>query len=112
MIRSMCIKVFACSLIIGLTAAASFAAPRMPEYVEGEAIVSFKPSVDVGSARTALSRRSIALTKHFAFLSEKHHRNMGLVRMPGRTTVELIAELKKDPLVATAEPNYIRRFSV
>jgi subtilisin family serine protease len=108
----MCIKVFACSLIIGLTAAASIAAPRMPEYVEGEAIVSFKPSVDVGSARTALSRRSIALTKHFAFLSEKHHRNMGLVRMPGRTTAELVAELKKDPLVATAEPNYIRRFSI
>jgi subtilisin family serine protease len=87
------------------------AAGGAPEYVEGEALVSFKPSVSFATATNSLAGRSMTLAKHFALLSKRSGRQMGLVRRPGHTTAELIADLKKDPLIETAEPNYLRRVS-
>src|SRR5262245_33809041 len=82
-----------------------------PEYVEGEVIVTFKPSVSLSSATNSLARRTAVMAKHFALLSSRRGRQIGLVRRAGRTTAQLIAELKQDPSVETVEPNYLRHIS-
>jgi subtilisin family serine protease len=82
-----------------------------PEYVEGEVIVTFKQSVSLDSAKKSLDDRAAVMTKHFPYLSSRRRRQTGLVRRPGRTTAQLIDELKQDPSVETVEPNYVRRIS-
>ena len=77
-------------------------------YVEGEVIVTFKSTVSLQSAGTALTNHALALAEHYDWLSEHQGRHYGLVRSPGRTTTDLIATLKQDAAVATAEPNYLR----
>ena len=80
-------------------------------YIEGEAIVTFKPAVGLASARQALAAHSLDFTTHFAFLSQKRGRQFGLVRAKNRTTASLLAELSRDPNVEVAEPNYVRWLS-
>ena len=84
------------------------ASPAQPEYVEGEVIVTLKGSVTLDASRKALGRHSMAMSKHFGALSKKRGRDSGLVRVKGRSTADLIAELKNDPSVETVEPNYVR----
>lgn len=97
-------------MILSLTVSGAPAAPSHPEqaYVEGEVIVTFKPSVTLNAAQQVLGGHSLPLTKHFAGLSRDRGRQTGLIRARNRTTAELIAELSQDPAVETAEPNYLR----
>jgi subtilisin family serine protease len=99
-------------VVAGLLTWAADAAPRAPEFVEGEAIVTFKRAADFDSARKVLPARGMTLSRHFAHLSARRQQNIGVIRMKGRTTAQLIAELQRDPAVESAEPNYLRRFSV
>jgi subtilisin family serine protease len=78
------------------------------EYVEGDVIVTFKPSVDMTTAQRALLGHSLVFQKHFTELSRHRGKETGLVHSKNRTTVQLIAELSRDPAVETAEPNYLR----
>jgi subtilisin family serine protease len=80
-------------------------------YVEGEAIVSFKQSATLETARRAAASHSLEVVKHFRHLSEHHHRIYVHLRSRTSTTAEMIARLKQDPAVETAEPNYLRFFS-
>jgi subtilisin family serine protease len=91
--------------IIGVWAGASH--PVM-EYVKGDAIVTFKPSVTPTVAERTLAGHSLRWRRHFARLSRFRGRQTGLVHASNLTTAELIAELKRDPAVETAEPNYLR----
>jgi subtilisin family serine protease len=97
-------------MILSLTVSGAPAGSSHPAqaYVEGEVIVTFKPSVTLNAAQQALAGHSLALTKHFARLSRDRGRHTGLIRARNRTTAELIAELSRDPAVETAEPNYLR----
>ena len=97
-------------LILGLTVGGAWADTNHPAqaYVEGEVIVTFKPSVDLNAAQQALGNHSLPLTQHYAELSRHRGRHSGLVRAKNRTTAELIAELNQDPAVELAEPNYLR----
>ena len=97
-------------MILSLTVSGAPAGSSHPAqaYVEGEVIVTFKPSVTLNAAQQALAGHSLALTKHFAGLSRDRGRHTGLIRARNRTTAELIAELSRDPAVETAEPNYLR----
>lgn len=97
-------------MILSLTLSGALSGSSHPaqEYVEGEVIVTFKPSVSLNDAQQALGRHSLALTKHYAELSRHRGRHTGLVRATNRTTAELIAELNQDPAVELAEPNYLR----
>ncbi len=79
------------------------------DYVEGEVIVIFKSSVDLGSARRVLAGHALSLDKHFRWLSEKRGQHMGLVRGNGQTTAALLKQLRNEPSVETVEPNYLRR---
>ena len=102
--------VSAAFLILGLTVGGAWADTNHPAqaYVEGEVIVTFKPSVDLNAAQQALGNHSLPLTQHYAELSRHRGRHSGLVRAKNRTTAELIAELNQDPAVELAEPNYLR----
>ena len=98
---------------LGLAPSAwSVATPHPAEqYVEGDAIVTFKPSTDLSGAQQVLQGHSLQFSKHFAFLSQQRSRHSGLVRASDRTTAQLIAELSSDPDVELAEPNYLRWIS-
>src|ERR1035437_9188195 len=56
------------------------------QYVEGEAIVTFKPSADLTAVQSTLKGHSLQFSRHFAFLSEKRGRHSGLVHASDRTT--------------------------
>ncbi|HXR46014.1 MAG TPA: S8 family serine peptidase [Candidatus Limnocylindrales bacterium] len=96
-------------VMLSLTVIA-WAGPNHPatEYVEGDAIVTFKPSVNLTVAEQRLAGHSLAWKHRFAHLSEFRGRQTGVVHAKNRTTTQLIGELKNDPSVETAEPNYLR----
>lgn len=79
------------------------------EYVEGDAIVTFKSSVSLTGAQQVLAGHSLTWRRHFAEFSRLWGKQTGLVHANNRTTTQLIAELSRDPAVETAEPNYLRR---
>jgi subtilisin family serine protease len=80
-------------------------------YVEGEVLVTFKPNVDTRGAEAALARRSLAVAQRFDRISRRQGKVSTLVREKNRGTAKLLAELKADPSVETAEPNYLRHVS-
>ncbi len=80
------------------------------EYVEGEALVTFKESVSLGAAKQALHNHNLDFTKHFASISQHSGKHIGLIRSKNHSTTQLIAELSHDPSVEVAEPNFVRRF--
>lgn len=90
------------------------AAPNHPatQYIEGDAIVVFKPSITPTGAQSALAAHTLAWRRHFAGFSRLWGKQSGLVHANNRTTAQLIAELNRDPAVESAEPNYLRWFSV
>lgn len=77
-------------------------------YVEGEAIVTFRSAPPPALARASASRHGSELAKHFGWLSARRNRGCALFRSSSKTTAALIAELRQDPDVETAEPNYLR----
>lgn len=96
---------------LALLALGTGAAHAEDSFVEGEVLVTFKPEVGTEGAKTALKRRALSLDHKFERLSKRRQQVAGLVRGNQRGTRELIAELKADPTVETAEPNYIRHVS-
>ncbi len=78
------------------------------EYIEGDVIVTFKGTANLDRAKGVLTRHSLEFREHFAGLSERRKKQTGLVRAKGRTTDQLITELKNEAEVETAEPNYLR----
>lgn len=101
--------VFAALVLLSLTVVA-WAGPNHPatEYVEGDAIVTFKPSIDLTGAQQVLAGHTLVWHRHFAGFSRQWGKQTGLVHANNRTTAQLIAELSRDPAVETAEPNYLR----
>src|SRR5438445_3683017 len=102
----MFLRLMALSCLVPAMHAAS--PPSRPEYVEGEAIVTFRDSADLAAAERALAAHELKFERRFAALSAHRGKQFGLVRAPGRTTADLIAELAKDPAIEMAEPNYFR----
>jgi subtilisin family serine protease len=80
-------------------------------YVEGEVLVTFKPTVNARGAEAALARRSLAVAQRFDRISRHHGKVATLVREKNHGTAKLLAELRADPSVETAEPNYLRHVS-
>ncbi|HLX69297.1 MAG TPA: S8 family serine peptidase, partial [Verrucomicrobiae bacterium] len=105
-------SVSAALVVLSLAIVAS-AAPNRPatEYVEGDAIVVFKSSVNPAVAENALAAHTLAWHRHFAGFSRLWGKQSGLVHANNRTTAQLLAELKRDPAVETVETNYIHRFT-
>ncbi len=77
-------------------------------YVEGEVIVTCRPGTSLVTAKSTAIRHAAKFDHHFAWLSTYHRRVMGVVRSASKSTATLIQELKNDPNILVAEPNYIR----
>ena len=61
------------------------------EFVEGEAIVTFKSSQSDSAAKQTLANHALTWTKHYDWLSRQRGKHLGLVRDKKRTTAELVA---------------------
>jgi subtilisin family serine protease len=70
--------------------------------------VTFKPTATLDGAKAALKKKSLGFARYFGPLSATRKRHTGLVQDHSKTTAQLIASLKGDPSVETAEPNYLR----
>lgn len=77
-------------------------------YVEGDILVTFKPSANLATSRAILEKHSLGLTKHYDFLSAHLHQTVGLIQSSNRSTADLIAELNGEAEVETVEPNFLR----
>jgi subtilisin family serine protease len=100
-----------CSGVVSSYEPAAGALPKATagnDYVEGEVLVTLKPSLDLPRAHAVLQGRGLGFARHFSKLSEWRGRHMGLVKAKNRSTASLIAELEKDPAVEIVEPNYLR----
>lgn len=89
--------------------AAAGNAAAADRYVEGEAIVTYRPTATLGDARTSAARGGARLAHSFSWLSSRTKRVTGVVKSDTESTKALIARLQQDPQVLVAEPNYIRR---
>ena len=80
-------KVFVVFIIfnLSLTAWAAVITPRL-EYIEGNVLVTFKPSADLTAVQQVLAGHSLGLKKHFAGLSRHFGKQFGLVHDDNRTT--------------------------
>jgi subtilisin family serine protease len=84
-------------------------AKAQANYIEGEVLVTFKAGASETQARGMLKNKALQFHRHFRQLSKQRGKQMGFIKNKGKTTAQLIAELKKDPTVEHVEPNYIRR---
>ena len=73
-------------------------------------IVTFRPQATLADSQLSLKTKALGFAQHFTALSSARNRNTGLVKHPTKTTKELIDLLKADPMVESAEPDYIRWF--
>lgn len=106
------IKRFLICLILGLTPVAWAAANHSAqEYIEGDVLITFKPSASALAVQQSMAAHSLVFKKLFPELSRHRGKQTGLAHVKNRTTMELIQELSQDPAVETAEPNYLRRFT-
>jgi subtilisin family serine protease len=103
------IKRFLFCLLIGL-ASIAWASANHPaqEYIEGDVLITFKPSATALAVQQSMAAHSLVFKKLFTELSRHRGKQTGLAHVKNRTTVELIQELSQDPAVETAEPNYLR----
>ncbi len=92
-----------------LAAAFPVTASAEDPYVEGEVLVTFRAAVPEASARAKMAGRKMRLAETYDRVGAARGKLHGMVRDKSRTTAALIAELKADPSVETAEPNYLRR---
>lgn len=99
--------------LFGLAAAALLAGPCLgaDDYVEGEALVKFRPAAAAPATEKMLQDRALSVAKTFSWLSSRRQQRYALVRSGSRTTADLLADLRQDPSVEAAEPNYRRRVS-
>ena len=77
------------------------------DFVEGEAIVIWRPGATLATAKVAAGRHSAKFAEHFAWLSDHHKHVMGVVSSTTQSTAALIRRLQNDPDILIAEPNYI-----
>ncbi|RYD35815.1 MAG: hypothetical protein EOP87_06650, partial [Verrucomicrobiaceae bacterium] len=101
---------FRCLALLAAALHATAAAKEDP-YVEGEVLVTFRADVPEASARTKMAGRKMRLAETYDRVGAARGKLHGMVRDKSRTTAALIAELKADPGVETAEPNYLRKVS-
>jgi len=83
---------------------------RAADYVEGEVLVRFRPNQTLETAQRSAAAHGGELRRHFKFLSDHEGRVIGLLHST-KSTAALLAELRADPDVEFAEPNYLRYFT-
>ena len=78
------------------------------EWVEGEVIVTWRRGSPTGPIRS-MAGKAGGTVKNFAFLSTEQEKSVSVVKIPGKTTEELMRNFSSDPDVESVSPNYIIR---
>jgi len=99
------------AVVLGAQATQAQMAAAQANYVEGEALVIFKPGTTDGNARASAARHRLDFVRKFESLSRHREKLHCHVRSSTQPTAALIAELQADPEVELAEPNYRRRLA-
>ncbi len=68
---------FACALAGSLSPVSGAGSP---DYVEGEAIVTFKSSQNADAAKQTLANHALTWAKHYDWLSQKRGQHFGVIR--------------------------------
>ena len=96
-------------IVVGLVLATSArAALPAADYVEGEVLVRFAATESLATAQEIAARHGVTLARHFGWLSAHEGQVIGLLRSTTQSTAGLLAELKSEPAIVFAEPNYLR----
>ena len=109
---------FAILAVFSSVPAFSVALPFGPQktarlnYSEGEVLVKFKPGISPAEAGKRVSSPAVSAVREFRILSKKRPAAYLLLRSGSLTTSELIAQLRKNPAVLGAWPNYRRQVSL
>lgn len=83
-----------------------------PDYARGQLIVKLKATTDVTDIETLAQSHGLKLRSlHRADTTRTRKGHMVLLSHPTRTTAQLLSDLKNDPTVEYAEPNYIKQLS-
>jgi len=80
-----------------------------PEWVEGEIIVTYRGGEGTGRLETMAARTAGVSVKRFEALSSEQEKNVVFLRVPGKSTEELLETFSSDPAVESVSPNYILR---
>ncbi|HEV2694019.1 MAG TPA: S8 family serine peptidase [Verrucomicrobiae bacterium] len=94
-------------LALAWPVSAALVAASQADYVEGEVLVRFRPAQTTDDAARIAGVHGSEWKQHFAQLSQHEGRVIGLLHST-KTTAALLAELRADPAVESAEPNYLR----
>ena len=97
-----------CRILPGLHAVSDLGLPAGGGLCRRRSHCNVQGGLGFSAAGKVLGAHSLALGRHFGPLSEWRHRQTALVRGAGRSTQQLIAELRQDSAVETVEPNYLR----
>lgn len=104
-------RVFALAWLVfalGVPAPDAPAAAARADFVEGEALVIFKPGITVPNATLVIARHQLKTVRKFTSISRDRHREYCHVRSNTESAAKLIAGLRLDPEVEFAEPNCLR----
>ena len=95
--------------LLCLALSAPFPAPGDDsKWVEGEVIVTWRKGAPAGPIRSMAAKAGVTV-KNFAFLSMEQEKSVSVVKIPGKTTEELMRDFSSDPDVESVSPNYIIR---
>ena len=96
-----------CIALNSLRLSAAPVAP--PQYLEGEVLVQFDPSVSHRDALATAAAHQLSLARDYPWLSAHLGRVVFCLRGTGQTTAQILSALRSDPSVFVAEPNFLRR---
>lgn len=84
-------------------------APREKQWIDGEVIVTYSGSEGGAFLRQRAASANGGNARFFDALSSVSGNTVALVRIPGKSTEELLDEFKADPNVLYVSPNYVIR---
>jgi subtilisin family serine protease len=96
-------------LILAVAGISPSSAEEAPAYVEGEVLVRFRAGMTLEKSRRRAESHGSSVARHYEALSRRGGRPLLHLRAKGKTTAQLLEELRHDPAVETVEPNYVRQ---
>ncbi|HEY5298294.1 MAG TPA: S8 family serine peptidase [Verrucomicrobiae bacterium] len=93
--------------VVGVQVCAAASGANRPDYVEGDVLVHFRAGETLATATRTAALHGCKVKHHFVHLSAREGKVISLLHS-SKTTAALLAELRADPAVEFAEPNYLR----
>lgn len=100
-------KFLTLSSVLLLSIISSIAAPQSHSDM-GSALVMFRSGVPFETCEQILRKNGAIFQRYYDLLSKDHGTEIGLVRATEKTSAALLDSLRKEPLVAVAEPDSMK----